>query len=250
MTGLLLFGMLAGCVRVDPQPDYARVSQVVGERTGFAEVYDPLADELVAGKVAELLREPLTAERAVRVALLNNPAFQAGFAVLGASRADVVQSALLTNPSVSFALQFPDAGGRSRITAGLAQQVADLWQIPVRKRIAETELERTLLATSRRGIELVADVRTRCYRLLALQRGEGTLREARALAERAAKLAQAQLAAGEVSQFDVNLAPPEQVKRLIQHAERGCHAEQTFRKPVPVTTSATLNGKKLELWKD
>ena len=45
-------------------------------------------------------------------------------------------------------------------------------------------------------------------------------------------------------------APPEQVKRLIQHAERGCHAEQTFRKPVPVTTSATLNGKKLELWKD
>jgi organic hydroperoxide reductase OsmC/OhrA len=42
-------------------------------------------------------------------------------------------------------------------------------------------------------------------------------------------------------------APPEQVKRLIQHAERGCHAEQTFRNPVPVTTAATLNGKKLEL---
>jgi hypothetical protein len=42
-------------------------------------------------------------------------------------------------------------------------------------------------------------------------------------------------------------APPEQVKRLIQHAERGCHAEQTMRKPIPVATSATLNGKKLEL---
>lgn len=42
-------------------------------------------------------------------------------------------------------------------------------------------------------------------------------------------------------------APADQVKRLIQHAERGCHAEQTIRKPIPVTTSATLNGKKLDL---
>jgi uncharacterized OsmC-like protein len=42
-------------------------------------------------------------------------------------------------------------------------------------------------------------------------------------------------------------AAPEQVKRLIQHAERGCHAEQTMRKPIPVATSATLNGKKLAL---
>jgi len=42
-------------------------------------------------------------------------------------------------------------------------------------------------------------------------------------------------------------AAPEQVKKLIQHAERGCHAEQTFRNPIPVATSARLNGKKLEL---
>ena len=42
-------------------------------------------------------------------------------------------------------------------------------------------------------------------------------------------------------------APPEQVKKLIQHAERGCHAEQSLRNPVPVTTTATLNGKRLEL---
>jgi organic hydroperoxide reductase OsmC/OhrA len=42
-------------------------------------------------------------------------------------------------------------------------------------------------------------------------------------------------------------ATPEQVKRLIEHAERGCHAAQTFRQPITVTTSATLNGKKLEL---
>ena len=42
-------------------------------------------------------------------------------------------------------------------------------------------------------------------------------------------------------------APPDQVKKLIHHAERGCHAEQTLRAPSPVATTATLNGKKLDL---
>lgn len=42
-------------------------------------------------------------------------------------------------------------------------------------------------------------------------------------------------------------ASPEQVKQLIRHAERGCHAEQTFRKPIPVTTTTTLNGSKIDL---
>ncbi|MCH7570340.1 MAG: OsmC family protein [Deltaproteobacteria bacterium] len=42
-------------------------------------------------------------------------------------------------------------------------------------------------------------------------------------------------------------APEEQVRKLIVHAERGCHASQTFRKPIPVTTTATLNGKKLDV---
>jgi uncharacterized OsmC-like protein len=42
-------------------------------------------------------------------------------------------------------------------------------------------------------------------------------------------------------------ASADQVRRLIEHAERGCHAAQTFRNPIPVSTTATLNGKKLEL---
>jgi cobalt-zinc-cadmium efflux system outer membrane protein len=205
---LALLAVIAfhGCARVDPKPDYTRVSQVVGERTGYTDVYDPSADTLIAKQVTALLHEPLTVDRAVRLALLNNPAFQAAFATLGASRADVVQSALLTNPSFSLAVAFPDGGGRSRINAGFAQQIADLWQIPVRRKIAAAELERTLLATSRRGLELVAEVRVRCYRLLAAQRGETTLRETRALAARATEVARSQLAAGEVSQLDVNLA--------------------------------------------
>lgn len=42
-------------------------------------------------------------------------------------------------------------------------------------------------------------------------------------------------------------APAEQVRQLIAHAERACHAAQTLRHGVPVTLAATLNGASLPL---
>jgi organic hydroperoxide reductase OsmC/OhrA len=50
--------------------------------------------------------------------------------------------------------------------------------------------------------------------------------------------------------FDLKVqssAPESQVKQLITHAERACHAAQTFRAPVPVELRATLNGEALTL---
>jgi hypothetical protein len=49
--------------------------------------------------------------------------------------------------------------------------------------------------------------------------------------------------------FDLKLkspAPESSVKQLIAHAERACHAAQTFRAPVPVEVRATLNGTPVE----
>lgn len=50
--------------------------------------------------------------------------------------------------------------------------------------------------------------------------------------------------------FDLKVqssAPESQVKQLIAHAERACHAAQTFRAPVAVEVKATLNGETLTL---
>ena len=48
-------------------------------------------------------------------------------------------------------------------------------------------------------------------------------------------------------QIDIRLsvdspAPPERVEALVQHAERACHAAQSFRQPIPVRLQVTLNG--------
>ena len=42
-------------------------------------------------------------------------------------------------------------------------------------------------------------------------------------------------------------APAEQVRKLITHAERACHAAQTLRHGVSVSLGATLNGETLTM---
>ena len=42
-------------------------------------------------------------------------------------------------------------------------------------------------------------------------------------------------------------APAERVRRLLAHAERGCHAAQSLRVAVPVRLLARLNGDQLRL---
>jgi organic hydroperoxide reductase OsmC/OhrA len=41
-------------------------------------------------------------------------------------------------------------------------------------------------------------------------------------------------------------APAERVRRLVAHAERGCHSSQSLQARVPVRLSARLNGDELE----
>lgn len=195
----------AGCARVDPQADFSKTQQALFDRTGVQAIYDPQADELVTEKVSTLIHNGVTMEEAVQIALLNHRGFQSLFHVIGASRADVVQSGLLRNPALSFSVRFPEAGGRSDINLGLAQEIVDLWQIPVRKRIAEAELEQTISAVLQRGIELAADVQTNAYRLLGLRMAEQISAENLDLAEQSLRVAQARLDAGDVGPIDVNL---------------------------------------------
>ena len=42
-------------------------------------------------------------------------------------------------------------------------------------------------------------------------------------------------------------APPERVRELVAHAERGCHSSQSLRAAVPVRLQARLDGDDLQL---
>ena len=197
---------LAGCAHVDATSDYRRAAALVSERTGAGEVFDPLGEQIVAEKVSALLADGLTVDEAVQVALLNNRSFQSAFLEIGVSRADLVQSGLPSNPTVGLGLRFPEGGGRSNLTLALAQQLVDLWQIPIRKRIAESQLEHTILTVARQAVALASEVEARYCRLLALQDAEALGREDVELTRHSVELARNRFNAGEAGKLDVNLA--------------------------------------------
>lgn len=194
-----------GCAQVDPRPDFRETSRRTAERNSSSDAYDPAAEAVIHQKVRALLDGGLTIDEAVGVALLNNPAFQAEFLTIGASRADVVQSGLLSNPTLFFSVRFPEAGGRSSINFSFAQQLVDLWQIPVRKRVAEADLERTIATVLDRGVQLAAEVRSQCFQVLAFERAEQIAMENLELTRQVLKLAQVRLDAGDTDPIDVNL---------------------------------------------
>lgn len=206
IVAVAVIALPLGCAHVDPRPDYVHAARLIQDRTAAAAVYDPADEAESAALVMARLADGLTTEEAVEVALLNNPVLRASFAALGAARADVVQAGLLTNPSFALGLQFPEGGDRTKINLGFAQQVADLWQIPVRKKVAEAELEQALSDVAGQGLAVAADARKGCYRLWAAQQTLAILHEGHDLAQRALTLAQAQFEAGEVSQLDLSLA--------------------------------------------
>jgi cobalt-zinc-cadmium efflux system outer membrane protein len=205
LAGLLATLGMGGCATVNPRPDFQQAAQVVTERTGSEEVYDPATDEMVEARVDKLLAGGLTVDEAVSVALLNNRSFQSLFQRVGASRADLVQSGLLTNPSLSLSIQFPEGGGIPDVQAGFAQELVDLWQIPVRKRIAGAQLDQVILEVANRAVELAAQVKARYYQIVAVRQKEEVNRENIKLAEQSMELAVERFKAGEANRLDVNL---------------------------------------------
>ncbi|NLX14684.1 MAG: TolC family protein [Phycisphaerales bacterium] len=157
----MLAGLLCvGCAVVDPKPDYARARDMVKTSTGQDAVYSPEEPGLTEEQVQALFVDGLTQEEAVRVALLNNREFQAAFYEIGVARADWVQSGLLANPTINTSLRFPSGGGGSTDFLGaFSQNIADLWQIPMRKNVAAEVVEQAVMRVAGVGAGVAGNVR-------------------------------------------------------------------------------------------
>lgn len=195
-----------GCARINPEADFGRASSLIEERTGSVNVYAPSGEQLVADRVSALLADGLSAEEAVEIALINNPGFQSLFEEIGISRAEVVQSGLLKNPVLSTLIKFPEGGGRVSWDFGVSQEIVDLWQIPVRRKIAKAKLEQTIAAVAQRAIELAAETKTSYYRLRTRQMEEETITASVRVVEESTAVVERQVKNGAASPLDLNLA--------------------------------------------
>lgn len=216
LVSLAVSLLLAGCATVEPRADYGRVMERVREATGVGEVYRPGEEERIAAQVDELFVDGLTVDEAVTIALLNNPSLQSWLFDVGIARADVVQAGLFSNPSLGVSMRFPEAGGLANLEASLAQNIAELWQIPVRKQAAERSLDAAILDVARRGTRLAADTKRAYFSAVQAAELHNVVRENLDVARRLETLTEEQLEAGAAGQLEVNLASGEVVEAELE----------------------------------
>lgn len=208
LPGALLV-VLAGCASVNPRPDYERVERHIADAVGENALTPPDDLQAVRALVAARLEGGLSADEAVQVCLLNNPRVRSALLRVGVARAEVVQAGLFQNPSLSLSLRLPDGGGLSNVELAVAQNIADLWLLPIRKRAAEGELESAILEVARELSAVALEARAAYYSAVGLGREKEIVDENRAVAQQLLDAALARMEAGAGNTIDVNLARSE-----------------------------------------
>lgn len=218
-AALLALG-LTGCASVDPEPDYEQAREQVIGATGADSLFQPGDEEQTAERVEELLQDGLALNEAVQICLLNNRELRVLLFEIGVRRADAVQAGLLTNPQLNVLLRFPLDGGATTTEAGLVQNVIELWQLPPRKRLAESRLEQTVLEVAQAAANLAADAKSAYFRASASSAALVAAEENLATAREFLALTIERRDAGAATQVDVNTADSEAIEQeaLVREA--------------------------------
>ena len=160
---------LAGCASFSEDGGYGKVADLTRERTGQAATWQRSADESDTAKarVNELLKQPLTAEAAVEVALLNNRGLQASFGELGVAESDLVRAGRLANPTFSFG--HIKGGGVTEIDRSLMFNVLGLLTMPVAKQVERRRFEQAQYQAAFEAVGLAGDTRKAFFSAVAAQ---------------------------------------------------------------------------------
>lgn len=104
----------------------------------------------------ELSSAGLSINDAISLSLIIDPGLKAQFEKLGISKTDLIQAGIPTNPRLDTIFQFPRTQcDKACIEVDLSFTLSDFWQIPLRKKIAQKELEIISQETSSMIIDLI-----------------------------------------------------------------------------------------------
>jgi outer membrane protein TolC len=199
LAGLLL---LAGCASFSPDGGLGAVNAITGPAVGTDAVALRTPEDAAnaEAQVKALLRKPLTADRAVQIALLSNRDLQAAFNTLGLSEAALVQASLPPNPTFSVE-RIAGAGAvelESRIVGGLLT----LATLPARTEIAADRFRQAQFQAAADTLRVASEARRAFYRAVAARALVGFLVQARETGETAAQLAKRLGETGAMNKLD------------------------------------------------
>src|SRR5436305_11877412 len=226
----LLWGTVAlvGCAHVDPNPAFRELANTVHLRTGKRVQWNRgSAEDLQAqAAVTSLLSRPLTADSAVKVALLNNRNLQATYEELGIAQADLVEAGLLRNPIFTFERRFPGQA----LEADLLKEFIDILFLPLRKRIAAAQFEAAKLRVGHEILKTAAEVRAAFYEHQGDQQLVDLRKTVADATERAAETALRMQQAGNLKNLDLATEQASHAQAKIELAKAQSEAVQTREK--------------------
>ena len=204
LFGLVLFA--AGCAQVPREAGFNDVKGLVGERVDYNLHWnqETEADREVEKAIEELMKNELTSDAAVQVALLNNPDLQAVYEDLGVTQADVVEAGLLENPVLFGQARFPNRSEEStNYEFGITQNFLNILMQPARKKLSAIRFEQVKLQVADEVIQMVAEVRKTYYSALGARQVRDLRNEISAAARNSFDLAQRLHSAGNISALEL-----------------------------------------------
>jgi len=186
LTGLVL---LSGCTSFSPDGRFGEIGSAVSERGGGEAKWIRSADEAdsAAARVKELLAQPLSAQAAVQIALLNNRGLQARYAALGIAEADLVQASRWSGPTLSFARL--KRGDEIEREASLFFDVLGLISIPLSTKAQEQRFAAARHRAAEETLRLALDTRRAWLQAVAAQQATKYMEDVQLAAEASADLA-------------------------------------------------------------
>ena len=193
---------LAGCASFSQDGGIDAVSAMTAERIGqdLRLPRKASADGLAQAELAELLKQPLSADSAVRVALLNNRGLRASLAQLGVAEADLVQAGRMANPAIGFSRM--SGGGETEIERSVMFDLVGLLTIPLRRDIEARRFEGAKLVAASDAVRLAADTRKAYFHAVAAAQSARYAEQVREAAQASAELAARMAKVGNLSALD------------------------------------------------
>lgn len=177
-AALAALATLTGCAQMPADGGVGALNQLTQPRLGLALPTPPAppasesqtsaaaqAQTEVQAQVQALMAQPLSADSAVQLMLLNAPAVRVQLLSLGLAEADLVAASRLPNPGLSFARL--KQGSEVEIDRGLSINLSRLLTWPLVRQMESNRLDQARLSTAREVLRLAFETRQAFYQAVA-----------------------------------------------------------------------------------
>ena len=190
---------LSSCASFSPDGGLQQVSALSGGVEAVA-LRTPEDEAQARAHVDAILKKTLTADDAVRIALLNNRELQAAYNALGLAEAQMVEASLPPNPK--FSIERIAGAGSVEIEARAIANLLALVTLPARADIARDRFAQAQYQAANTTLRIAAEARSAYYRAVAARSLARFLAQAQESAQAAAQLSQRLGEAGSIGKLD------------------------------------------------